>query len=77
MKEEPEFELVHGTGNIFRDFEDRHADLKQAKALLAANIIGALDERQFTVGEASRLTGFPVAEFSDVLCTRRALGKRC
>lgn len=66
MSEEPEFELVRGSGNIFRDFDDPDADLKQAKAVLAASIIGALDERQLTVREASRLTGFAAADFSRI-----------
>lgn len=66
MSEEPEFELVRGSGNIFRDFDDPDADLKQAKAVLAASIIAALDERQLTVREASRLTGFAAADFSRI-----------
>ncbi|MYE22936.1 MAG: XRE family transcriptional regulator [Gammaproteobacteria bacterium] len=66
MSEESEFELVRGSGNVFRDFEDPDADLKQAKAVLAANIIAALDERQLTVREANRLTGFAAADFSRI-----------
>ena len=66
MSAETDFELVRGSGNVFRDFEDPEADLKQAKAVLAANIIAALDERQLTVREASRLTGFAAADFSRV-----------
>ena len=66
MSEESELELVRGSGNVFRDFEDPDADLKQAKAVLAANIIAALDERQLTVREAGRLTGFAAADFSRV-----------
>ncbi len=31
-----EFELVEGSGNVFRDFDDPVADLKLAKAVLAA-----------------------------------------
>ncbi len=30
MKED-EFELVEGSGNVFRDLGDPHADLKQAR----------------------------------------------
>ena len=36
---ESDFELVEGSGNVFRDFDDPLADLKQAKAMLAARII--------------------------------------
>ena len=34
-----EFELVEGSGNVFRDLGDPRADIKQAKAVLAARII--------------------------------------
>ena len=66
MSHEPEFELIRGTGNVFRDFEVPDADLRQAKAVLAAKIIATLDERELTVREASRLTGFAAADFSRV-----------
>ena len=33
---ERDFELVEGSGNVFRDLGDPDADLKQAKAILAA-----------------------------------------
>ena len=36
---ESDSELVYGSGNVFRDLDDPHADLKQAKAILAARII--------------------------------------
>ena len=52
------FELVEGSGNIFRDFGDPEADLKQAKAILAARIIAVLDERG--------LSGFAAADFSRI-----------
>ena len=44
-----ELELVHGSGNVFRDLDDPDADLKQAKAVLAARIIAALDRTGPTV----------------------------
>ena len=63
---EPDFELVEGSGNVFRDFNDPHADLKQAKAILAAQIIAVLDDRKLTVRKAARLTGFAAADFSRI-----------
>ena len=63
---ENDFELVRGSGNVFRDFNDPHADLKQAKAILAARIIAVLDERSLTVRKAANLTGFAAADFSRV-----------
>ena len=61
-----EFDLVEGSGNVFRDFGDPLADLKQAKAILAARIIAVLDDRGLTVRKAAELTGFAAADFSRV-----------
>ncbi len=61
-----DFELVRGSGNVFRDLGDPDADLKQAKAILAARIVGVLDERKLTVRKAGTLTGFAAADFSRV-----------
>ncbi|MXZ37409.1 MAG: XRE family transcriptional regulator [Holophagales bacterium] len=63
---EKDIELVHGSGNVFRDFGDPRADLKQAKAVLAAGIIAVLDDRGLTVRKAASLTGFVAADFSRV-----------
>ena len=38
-----DFELVHGSGNVFRDFGDPDADILQLKAILAGKIIDVLD----------------------------------
>ena len=65
MKEE-HFEWVEGSGNVFRDLGDPEADLKQAKAVLAARIIGALDERGLSVRKAAALTRFAAADFSRI-----------
>ena len=61
-----ETELVHGSGNVFRDFGDPHADLTQARAVLAARIVAVLDDRGLAVHEAASLTGFPAADFSRI-----------
>lgn len=63
---EDDFELIEGSGNVFRDFGDPLADLKQAKAVLAARIIAALDDRGLTVRKAAELTGFAAADISRV-----------
>ena len=63
---EDEFELVGGSGNVFRDFGDPLADLKQAKAILAARIIAVLDDGGLTVRKAAERTGFAAADFSRV-----------
>lgn len=59
-------ELIRGSGNVFRDFGDPVADIKQAKAILAARIIAVLDERKLTVRNAASVTGFAAADFSRV-----------
>lgn len=66
MTEEPEFELVEGTGNVFRDLGDPDADLKHAKAILAADIISALDDSGLSVRKAGEATGFAAADYSRV-----------
>ncbi len=63
---ESDFALVEGSGNVFRDFDGPHADLKQAKAILAAQIIAVLDEHTLTVRKAAGMTGFAVTDFSRV-----------
>jgi len=59
-------ELVDGGGNVFRDFGDPQADLKQAKTVLAMRIIVVLDERGLAVRAAANLTGFAAADFSRI-----------
>jgi predicted XRE-type DNA-binding protein len=59
-------EVVRGSGNVFRDLGHPDADILQAKALLAARIIGVLDDRGITVRRAHELTGFAAADFSRV-----------
>src|SRR5882724_9366433 len=59
-------ELVRGSGNVFRDFGMPNADLEQAKAVLAAKIIGVMDGRKLTSRGAEKLTGTPHADFSRI-----------
>ncbi len=66
MNGEHALELVRGSGNVFRDFGDPDADLKQDKAILAGRIINALDARELTVGQAAQLTGYAAIDFSRV-----------
>lgn len=61
-----EFELVRGSGNVFRDFGRTNADLEQARAILAAEIIRTLDERGLSTREAEKLTGVSHSEFSRI-----------
>jgi predicted XRE-type DNA-binding protein len=58
--------VVRGSGNIFRDFGDANADLEQARAILAAKIIGVLDDGKLSVRAAESATGVAASEFSRI-----------
>ena len=64
MKER--IKVIHGSGNVFRDFGYANADLEQLKALLAAEIIKILDREGLTVRAAAELTGTAAADFSRI-----------
>lgn len=66
MSTEVDFELVEGTGNVFRDLGDPDHALKQTKALLAADIVSALDSGGLCVRRAAEATGFAAADFSRI-----------
>ena len=61
-----DMELIRGSGNVFRDFNLPNADLEQLRSILAAEIIGVLDDRHLTVRKAGELTGIAAADFSRV-----------
>ena len=56
MKKEP-LELVRGSGNMYRDFNMSDFDVRQLKAIPAAEIIKTLDKKGMSVGKAHSLTG--------------------
>ena len=61
-----QLELVRGSGNIYRDFNVADADVRQLKAILAAEIIKALDRGELSVRKAQGLTGIDAGDFSRV-----------
>ncbi|WGF90502.1 helix-turn-helix domain-containing protein [Marinivivus vitaminiproducens] len=61
-----DLDLVRGSGNVFRDRGHPDAELEQLRAVLAARIVKALDQRGLTVRKAQELTGFAAADFSRV-----------
>ena len=61
-----DFELAEGSGNVFRDLGDPDADLKQAKAILAARIVAVLEDRGLSVRKAGMLSRFAAADFSRI-----------
>ena len=62
-KHDDGFELIRGSGNIYRDFGHPDADVRQAKAILAAQIIGILDDEGLSTRKAQARTGVNQAEF--------------
>jgi len=65
MKYEP-LEVIRGSGNVYRDLGQDDADVKQFKALLAAEIIKTLDRDRLTVRAAHARTGIAAADFSRI-----------
>jgi predicted XRE-type DNA-binding protein len=59
-------EVVRGSGNVFRDLGHENADVEQFKAILAAEIIKALDREGLSVRGAQGLTGIAAADFSRI-----------
>lgn len=56
----------YGSGNVFRDFGYPDAEVRQAKALLAAEIIKVLDEEGLTARQAAAKTSIAHTEFSRI-----------
>jgi predicted XRE-type DNA-binding protein len=65
MKSE-KLEVMRGSGNVFRDLGRKSADAEQFKAVLAAEIIKALDREGLSVRAAHARTGFAAADFSRI-----------
>jgi hypothetical protein len=65
MKGEP-FEVIRGSGNVYRDVGKDNPDLRQFKANLATEIIKALDRDRLAVRKAQALTGIAAADFSRI-----------
>ncbi len=62
----PTLELDRGSGNVFRDLGHKNADAEQFKAILAAEIIKALDRENLTPRAAQGQTGIAAADFSRI-----------
>jgi predicted XRE-type DNA-binding protein len=58
--------VVRGSGNVFRDLGHEDADVEQFKAILAAEIIKALDRQRLSVRAAHDRTGIAAADFSRI-----------
>ena len=61
-----DIEIVRGSGNVFRDFGHANADVEQTKALLAAKVIGILDDQELSIRKAEAVTGVNHSEFARI-----------
>src|SRR5258708_16232341 len=59
-------EVVRGSGNVFRDLAYKNADAQQFKAILAAEIIKALDRDGLSLRAAHGRTGIAASDFSRI-----------
>lgn len=73
MTTHDDFELIHGSGNIYRDFGDVDAAVRQAKAILAAEILKVLDKEHLSTRQAEARSGVNHSEF--VRIRRANLGR--
>ena len=60
MKSE-KLKVVRGSGNVFRDLGHKNADAERFKAILAAEIIKALEREGLSVRAAHDRTGIAAA----------------
>jgi len=61
-----DFELIHGSGNVYADFGYPDADVRLAKLRMAVGIAKILDERGWTNRRAQEATGFSHADFARI-----------
>jgi len=66
VDQDDDFELVRGSGNVFADFSMPDASIRQFRAILAAEIVKALDAERLTVRDAEARTGIAAADFSRI-----------
>jgi len=59
-------EVLRGSGNVFRDLGHKNGDAQQFKAILATEIIKALDRDGLSVRGAHSRTGIAAADFSRI-----------
>ena len=60
------FELVWGSGNVFRDFGRAANDVQQTKATLATRIIGILDDEGLSKRQAEGRIGLSHADVTRI-----------
>jgi hypothetical protein len=58
--------VTRGSGNVYRDTNRPYADVKQLKAILAAEIVKRRDRDGLSVRAAHAKTGIAAADFSRI-----------
>lgn len=58
--------IARGRGNLCVDLDGPSADIRQLKAILAEEVVKALDTRGLSVRKAQSLTGIDAGDFSRV-----------
>lgn len=66
MTKDEKIEITRGSGNVFRDVGFPNSDVEQAKAILSAEIIKALDSQGLSVRKAQAQTKVHAADFSRI-----------
>lgn len=61
-----DLDVVRGNGNVFADFGDQDADAKKMKAMIAAEIIGALNQRRLSVREGAKVAKLDAADLQRI-----------
>ncbi len=61
-----EIEIIHGSGNVFRDLGLPTPETDQLKAFFAAKIIAVLNNQNITVRRTHEITSFAAADFSRI-----------
>jgi len=56
-------EIIRGSGNVYEDLGYPDADVRQAKSILGAQIIGILEDRKLSTRKAQALTGVDQSDF--------------
>jgi predicted XRE-type DNA-binding protein len=65
-EQETDFELVRGSENVFQDHCVADPEMRQLRAILAAEVIKTLDARGLSTREAHKVTGVAAADFSRI-----------
>ena len=66
MTSDDDMELVHGSGNLFRDLGRPNPEARQLKAILAGQVLKVLDDHGLSTRKAQEMTSIDHGDFSRV-----------